>query len=223
MRSSAGDRPKSVTVLAIPGRSRARRRGRRHHRCDRPGPPFSFEAERYNLTPLADFATGTDPFPQFRLVVRKELLRSNRDLVKRMLMAYVERFNVLKTECREKPADHEKIHAHHREVIAKPATILFQAVFLPPLTEEKGIAWSSLPATSRAVQPRRTPKPKNFSIIVYCRSCAKKDSLPGYRAAKDCDFQGTGRLAAKNAKYSKRGFWAGGGNSLCSPFVRCIN
>ena len=80
--------PKSVTILSIPG-TQPRLAAIVAGAIDATvlAPPFSFEAEKYNLTQLANFATGTDPFPQSGLVVRKELLRGNRDLVKRMLRA----------------------------------------------------------------------------------------------------------------------------------------
>ena len=107
--------PKSVTFVAIPG-TQPRLAAVVAGTIDATilAPPFSFEAEKYNLTPLADFATGSDSFPQSCLVVRKELLRTNRDLVKRMLTSYVEAIHVLKDGSGEKPADYEKIYAHHR-------------------------------------------------------------------------------------------------------------
>ena len=95
--------PKSVTFVAIPG-TQPRLAAVVAGTIDATilAPPFSFEAEKYNLTPLADFATGSDSFPQSCLVVRKELLRTNRDLVKRMLTSYVEAIHVLKDGCRRK-------------------------------------------------------------------------------------------------------------------------
>src|SRR4030095_8185922 len=101
---------------------------------------FSFEAERYNLTPLADFATGSDSFPQSGLVVRKELLRSNRDLVKRMLMAYVEAIHILKTDVDKSLPIMKRYMRITDEVIAKRSYEYYSKLFsLPPLTEEKGI------------------------------------------------------------------------------------
>ena len=134
--------PKSVTVLAIPG-TQPRLAAVVAGTIDATvlAPPFSFEAERYNLTPLADFATGAEPFPQSGLVVRKELLRSNRDLVKRMLMAYVEAIHVLKTDVEKSLPIMKKYMRITDEVIAKRSYEYYSKLFsFPPLTEEKGIA-----------------------------------------------------------------------------------
>ena len=133
--------PKSVTVLAIPG-TQPRLAAVVAGTIDATvlAPPFSFEAEKYNLTPLADFATGSDPFPQSGLVVRKELLRSNRDLVKRMLMAYVEAIQILKSDAERSLPIMKKYMRITDEVIAKRSYEYYSKLFsLPPLTDEKGI------------------------------------------------------------------------------------
>ncbi len=133
--------PKSVTVLAIPG-TQPRLAAVVAGTIDATvlAPPFSFEAEKYNLTPLADFATGSDPFPQSGLVVRKELLRSNRDLVKRMLMAYVEAIQILKSDGERSLPIMKKYMRITDEVIAKRSYEYYSKLFsLPPLTDEKGI------------------------------------------------------------------------------------
>jgi len=133
--------PKSVTVLAIPG-TQPRLAAVVAGTIDATvlAPPFSFEAERYNLTPLADFATGSDAFPQSGLVVRKELLRSNRDLVKRMLMAYVEAIHILKTDVEKSLPIMKKYMRITDEVIAKRSYEYYSKLFsFPPLTDEKGI------------------------------------------------------------------------------------
>ncbi|MSP40798.1 MAG: ABC transporter substrate-binding protein [Deltaproteobacteria bacterium] len=133
--------PKSVTVLAIPG-TQPRLAAVVAGSIDATvlAPPFSFEAEKYNLTQLADFATGTDAFPQSGLVVRKELLRSNRDLVKRMLMAYVEAIHILKTDVERSLPIMKKYMRITDEVIAKRSYEYYAKLFsFPPLTDEKGI------------------------------------------------------------------------------------
>lgn len=133
--------PKSVTVLAIPG-TQPRLAAVVAGTIDATvlAPPFSFEAERYNLTPLADFATGSEPFPQSGLVVRKELLRGNRDLVKRMLMAYVEAIHILKTDVERSLPIMKKYMRITDEVIAKRSYEYYSKLFSwPPLTDEKAI------------------------------------------------------------------------------------
>jgi ABC-type nitrate/sulfonate/bicarbonate transport system substrate-binding protein len=133
--------PKSVTVLAIPG-TQPRLAAVVAGTIDATvlAPPFSFEAEKYNLTPLADFATGSDPFPQSGLVVRKELLRTNRDLVKRMLMAYVEAIYVLKTDIDRSLPIMKKYMRITDEAIAKRSYEYYSKLFsFPPMTDEKGI------------------------------------------------------------------------------------
>jgi ABC-type nitrate/sulfonate/bicarbonate transport system substrate-binding protein len=104
-------------------------------------PPFSFEAEKYNLTPLADFATGSDSFPQSGLVVRKELLRTNRDLVKRMLTSYIEAIHVLKTDAEKSLPIMKKYMRITDDVIAKRSYEYYSKLFsFPPLTDEKGVS-----------------------------------------------------------------------------------
>jgi len=133
--------PKSVTVLSIPG-TQPRLAAVVAGTIDATvlAPPFSFEAEKYNLTPLADFATGSDAFPQSGLVVRKELLRSNRDLVKRMLMAYVEAIHLLKTDAEKTLPIMKKYMRITDDTIAKRSYDYYSKLFtFPPLTDEKGI------------------------------------------------------------------------------------
>ncbi len=133
--------PKSVTVLAIPG-TQPRLAAVVAGTIDATvlAPPFSFEAEKYNLTPLADFATGSDPFPQSGLVVRKELLRGNRDLVKRMLIAYIEAIHILKTDAERSLPIMKKYMRITDEVIAKRSYEYYSKLFsLPPLTDAKAI------------------------------------------------------------------------------------
>ena len=133
--------PKSVTVLAIPG-TQPRLAAVVAGTIDATvlAPPFSFEAERYHLTPLADFATGSDAFPQSGLVVRKELLRANRDLVKRMLMAYVEAIHVLKTDGEKSLPIMKRYMRITDDGIAKRSFEYYSKLFsLPPLTDDKGV------------------------------------------------------------------------------------
>lgn len=133
---------KQVTVLAIPG-TQPRLAAVVAGTIDATvlAPPFSFEAERYHLTALADFATGADAFPQSGLVVRKELLRANRDLVKRMLMAYVEAIHVLKTDGERSLPIMKKYMRIADDGIARRSFEYYSKLFSqPPLTEEKGVA-----------------------------------------------------------------------------------
>jgi len=133
--------PKSVTVLAIPG-TQPRLAAVVAGTIDATvlAPPFSFEAERYHLTPLADFATGSDAFPQSGLVVRKELLRANRDLVKRMLMTYVEAIHVLKTDGEKSLPIMKRYMRITDDGIAKRSFEYYSKLFsLPPLTDDKGV------------------------------------------------------------------------------------
>ncbi len=102
--------------------------------------PFTFEAERLNLSVLADFATGPDPFPQSNLVVRREFLRSNRDILKRFLMAYVEAIHTIKTDP-EKALPILKRYARiSDDRIARRSYDYYSKLFSqPPLTDDKGI------------------------------------------------------------------------------------
>ena len=133
--------PKSVTVLAIPG-TQPRLAAVVAGTIDATvlAPPFSFEAEKYNLTSLADFATGSDSFPQSGLVVRKELLRTDRDLVKRMLTAYVEAIHVLKTDPEKSLPIMKKYMRITDDGIAKRSYEYYSKLFsMPPVTDEKGV------------------------------------------------------------------------------------
>ncbi len=133
--------PKSITFLAIPG-SQPRLVAVAGGSIDATilAPPFTFEAEKLHLTTLADFTTSSEPFPQSGLVVRKEYLRSNRDTVKRMLMAYVEAIHVLKTGAEKSVAIMKKYMRITDDVIAKRSYDYYAKLFSqPPLTEEKGV------------------------------------------------------------------------------------
>lgn len=133
--------PKSVTFIAIPG-SQPRLVGVATGTIDATilAPPFTFEAEKLRLTTLADFTTGSDPFPQSGLVVRKEYLRNNRELVKRVLMAYVEAIHVLKTDSEKSTAIMKKYMRITDDTIAKRSFEYYSKLFSqPPLTDEKGI------------------------------------------------------------------------------------
>lgn len=134
--------PRSVTFIAIPG-SQPRLMGVVTGTIDATvlAPPFTFEAEKLRLITLADFTASADPFPQSGLVVRKEYLRNNRDLVKRMLMAYVEAIHVLKTDSEKSTAIMKKYMRITDDGIAKRSHAYYSKLFSqPPLTEEKGIA-----------------------------------------------------------------------------------
>ncbi len=134
--------PKSVTILSIPG-TQPRLAALVAGAIDATvlAPPFSFEAEKYNLTQLANFATGTDPFPQSGLVVRRELVRSNRDLVKRMLMAYVESIHLLKTDAEKSLPIMKKYMRITDDGIAKRSYEYYSKLFsMPPFTEERGVS-----------------------------------------------------------------------------------
>jgi len=134
--------PKSITFLAIPG-SQPRLTSVATGNIDATilAPPFTFEAEKLRLTTLADFTTGSDPFPQSGLVVRRDYLRNNRDVVKRILMAYVEAIHVLKTEAERSTAIMKKYMRITDDAIAKRSYDYYSKLFSqPPLTEEKGVA-----------------------------------------------------------------------------------
>jgi ABC-type nitrate/sulfonate/bicarbonate transport system substrate-binding protein len=134
--------PKSVTILTIPG-SQPRLVAVAAGTIDATvlAPPFTFEAEKFNLNTLADFATGSEPFPQSGLVVRKEYLRNNRDTVKRMLMAYGEAIHILKTDSERSTAIMKKYMRITDDIIAKRSYEYYSKLFSqPPLTEEKGVA-----------------------------------------------------------------------------------
>jgi ABC-type nitrate/sulfonate/bicarbonate transport system substrate-binding protein len=133
--------PKTITVLAIPG-TQPRLAAVIAGTIDATviAPPFTFEAERYHLTPLADFATGSDTFPQSGLVVRKELLRSNRDLVKRMLMAYIEAIQILKNDAERSLPIMKKYMRITDDAIAKRSYDYYSKLFSqPPLSDAKAI------------------------------------------------------------------------------------
>ncbi len=157
--------PKSVTFIAIPG-SQPRLMGVATGTIDATilAPPFSFEAEKLRLITLADFTSGSEPFPQSGLIVRKEYLRKNRDLVKRMLMAYIEAIHVLKTDSEKSTAIMKKYMRITDDGITKRSFEYYSKLFSqPPLTEEKGIAvvlkfLATEPGTAQA----RNAKPTDF-------------------------------------------------------------
>ena len=156
--------PKSVTFVAIPG-TQPRLAAVVAGTIDATilAPPFSFEAEKYNLTPLADFATGSDSFPQSGLVVRKELLRTNRDLVKRMLTSYVEAIHVLKTDAEKSLPIMKKYMRITDDVIAKRSYEYYSKLFsLPPLTDEKGVDVVLKFLATQGMPNTRNAKPDDF-------------------------------------------------------------
>ncbi|MDZ4341078.1 MAG: ABC transporter substrate-binding protein [Candidatus Binatia bacterium] len=155
--------PKSVTVIAIPGsQPRLVAVGTGTIDATILAPPFTFEAEKLGLVTLADFTTGSEAFPQSGLVVRKEYLRNNRDLIKRMLMAYVEAIHVLKTGGERSTAIMKKYMRITDDSIAKRSFEYYSKLFSqPPLTDEKGIAvvlkfLATQPGTAQAKNAKAT-------------------------------------------------------------------
>ena len=133
--------PKTVTLLAIAG-SQPRLTAVAAGTIDATvvTVPFTFEAERLNLTILADFSTWSDPFPQSNLVVRREFLRSNRETLKRLLMAYVEAIYTIKADPEKALPIIKKYARISDDRIAKRSYEYYSKLFSqPPLTEEKGI------------------------------------------------------------------------------------
>ena len=156
--------PKSVTILSIPG-TQPRLAAVVAGAIDATvlAPPFSFEAEKYNLTQLANFATGTDPFPQSGLVVRKELVRGNRDLVKRMLMAYGEAIHVLKTDAEKSLPIMKKYMRITDDGIAKRSYEYYSKLFsMPPLTDAKSINVVLSFLASQGTANSKTARPEEF-------------------------------------------------------------
>lgn len=104
-------------------------------------PPFTFEAEKLHLTTLMDFTASTEPFPQSGLVVRKEFLRGNREIVKRLLMAYVEAIQILRSDEERSLPIMKKYMRIADDAIAKRSYDYYAKLFSqPPLTDEKGVA-----------------------------------------------------------------------------------
>ena len=133
--------PKTVTLIAIAG-SQPRLTAVAAGTIDATvvSVPFTFEAERLNLTVLVDFATGSDPFPQSNLVVRREFLRSNRETLKRLLVAYVEAIHTIKADPEKALPIMKKYMRISDDRIAKRSYDYYSKLFSqPPLTEEKGI------------------------------------------------------------------------------------
>lgn len=157
--------PKSITFLAIPG-SQPRLVAVSTGNIDATilAPPFTFEAEKLHLTMLADFTAAADPFPQSGLVVRKEYLRSDRDTVKRMLMAYVEAIHILKTDSERSTGIMKKYMRITDDAIAKRSYDYYSKLFSqPPLTEEN-------------------------AITVVLKFLAAQPGFPGAKNAKPGDF-----------------------------------
>jgi NitT/TauT family transport system substrate-binding protein len=157
--------PKTITFLAIPG-SQPRLTSVATGNIDATilAPPFTFEAEKLHLTTLADFTTGGEPFPQSGLVVRKEYLRNHRDIVKRMLIAYVEAIRVLKTDAERSTSIMKKYMKITDEAVARRSYDYYSKLFSqPPLTDEKGV---SVVLKFLATQPgfggAKNAKPEDF-------------------------------------------------------------
>jgi len=151
--------PKSITFLAIPG-SQPRLVAVANGNIDATilAPPFTFEAEKMHLTTLVDFTTSSDPFPQSGLVVRKEYLRTSRDTVKKILMAYIEAIYILKKDAEKSTAIMKKYMRITDDAIAKRSFEYYSKLFSqPPLTEERGIG---VVLKFLATQPE-FPKAKN--------------------------------------------------------------
>jgi ABC-type nitrate/sulfonate/bicarbonate transport system substrate-binding protein len=157
--------PKTITFLAIPG-SQPRLTSVATGNIDATilAPPFTFEAEKLHLTTLADFTTGSDPFPQSGLVVRKEYLRNNRDIVKRVLMAYIEAIHVLKTDAERSTAIMKKYMRITDDAIAKRSFDYYSKLFSqPPLTDQKGVAVVlKFLATQPGFANAKNAKPEDF-------------------------------------------------------------
>lgn len=134
--------PKTVTFVAIPG-SQPRLVAVAAGTIDATvlGPPFTFEAEKLSLKTLMDFSGESEPFPQSGLVVRKEFLRSNRESVKRTLMAYAEAIHTIKVDPEKSLPIMKKYMRIHDDQITKRSYDYYSKLFSqPPLTEERGIA-----------------------------------------------------------------------------------
>jgi ABC-type nitrate/sulfonate/bicarbonate transport system substrate-binding protein len=173
--------PKSITFLAIPG-SQPRLTSVATGNIDATilAPPFTFEAEKLRLITLADFTTGSEPFPQSGLVVRKEYLRTHRDIVKRLLMAYVEAIHVLKTDAERSRAIMKKYMRITDDAIAKRSYDYYSKLFSqPPLTEGKGIAVVlKFLATQPGFGNAKNAKPEDF----YDNSLLQELQREGYFA-----------------------------------------
>lgn len=134
--------PKSVTFLAIPS-SQARVVATHAGSIDATivGPPFTFEAEKLQLTTMMDLTNSPEPFPQSGLVVRKEYLRVNRETVKRLLMAYIEAIHILRTDEERSLPIMKKYMRITDDGIAKRSYDYYAKLFSqPPLTDERGVA-----------------------------------------------------------------------------------
>lgn len=132
---------RKVTFIAIPG-SQPRLAALVAGTIDATvlAPPFTFEAEKYQFSILADFGTSGQAFPQSGLVVRQEYLRNNRDTVKRFLMAYAEAIHVIKTDAARTVEIMKKYMRITDDTIARRSYDYYSKRFSqPPLTEEKGI------------------------------------------------------------------------------------
>jgi len=134
--------PKSVTLIGIPG-SQMRLAAVAEGTIDATvlAPPFTFEADKLHLTTLMDFGSSSEPFPQSSLIVRKEFVSKNRDVLKRYLMAYAEAIHVIKTDPEATLPVMKQYMRTKDDGIAKRSYDYYSKLFsLPPLTDEKGIA-----------------------------------------------------------------------------------
>jgi len=132
---------RKVTFIAIPG-SQPRLAALVAGTIDATvlAPPFTFEAEKYQLSVLADFGSSGQAFPQSGLVVRREYLRNNRETVKRFLMAYTEAIHVIKTDAPRTVEIMKKYMRVTDDTIAKRSYDYYSKLFSqPPLTQEKAI------------------------------------------------------------------------------------
>lgn len=176
--------PKSITFLAISG-SHPRVVAVAGGNIDVTiiAPPFTFEAEKLHLTTLADLTTSSEPFPQSGLVVRKEYLRSNRDTVKRILMAYVEAIHVLKTDAEKSVAIMKKYMRITDDAIARRSYDYYSKVFSqPPLTEEKGIGVVlKFLATQPGFAGAKNAKPEDFFDNSLLQELRREGSLARFK------------------------------------------
>ena len=158
--------PKSVTILSIPG-TQPRLAAIIAGAIDATvlAPPFSFEAEKYNPDAVGEFCHRHRSVSAVRIwSCRKEFLRSNRDLVKRMLMAYVEAIHVLKTDVEKSLPIMKKYMRITDDGIAKRSYEYYSKLFsMPPFTEDKGVgAVLKFLATQPGSASAKNAKPEEF-------------------------------------------------------------
>jgi NitT/TauT family transport system substrate-binding protein len=156
---------RKVTFIAIPG-SQPRLAALVAGTIDATvlAPPFTFEAEKYQFSILADFGTSGLAFPQSGLVVRREFLRNNRDTLKRFLMAYAEAIHVIKTNALQTVEIMKKYMRVTDDTIARRSYDYYSKLFSqPPLTEEKGIdVVLSFLATQPSAASAKSAKAQDF-------------------------------------------------------------